>query len=67
MSDAEALARFIRADRNRALAACDWVVVRAMETAEPVPSEWLAYRQALRDIPDQPAFPTEIVWPTAPT
>lgn len=24
------------------------------------------YRQALRDIPQQPGFPTEVIWPVAP-
>lgn len=28
--------------------------------------EWLTFRQALRDIPLQAGFPTEIVWPTEP-
>ena len=27
---------------------------------------WIAFRQALRDIPLQAGFPTEIVWPTEP-
>ena len=29
-------------------------------------ANWLAFRQALRDIPLQPGFPTNIVWPTQP-
>lgn len=28
--------------------------------------ELRTYRQALRDIPEQEGFPTEIVWPTRP-
>lgn len=38
--------------------------------AEDVPEMWrleveeiLAYRQALRDIPEQTGFPYEVVWP----
>ena len=28
--------------------------------------EWAAYRQALRDLPEQPGFPFEIHWPVKP-
>lgn len=28
--------------------------------------EWLEFRQALRDIPQQPNFPKEVVWPVRP-
>ena len=27
---------------------------------------WAKYRQALRDIPDQPGFPFDVVWPAEP-
>lgn len=29
-------------------------------------ADWMAFRQALRDIPLQAGFPTNIVWPTEP-
>jgi len=29
-------------------------------------ADWMAFRQALRDIPLQVGFPTDIVWPTEP-
>ena len=29
-------------------------------------ADWIAFRQALRDIPLQSGFPTEIVWPSEP-
>jgi hypothetical protein len=29
-------------------------------------ADWMAFRQALRDIPLQAGFPSEIVWPTEP-
>ena len=29
-------------------------------------SEWIVFRQALRNIPLQPGFPTTIVWPSEP-
>lgn len=29
-------------------------------------ADWMAFRQALRDVPLQAGFPTTIVWPTEP-
>ena len=31
-----------------------------------VPDEWRTYRQALRDLPAQSGFPTNVTWPTKP-
>lgn len=56
----------VRAERDRRLAACDWVTLRAQETGEPVPAQWLAYRQALRDITSEPD-PLAVVWPLQPS
>ena len=55
-----------RAKRDRLLTESDWVTIRATDTGDPVPTEWLNYRQALRDIPDQTGFPEEIEWPQEP-
>jgi len=55
-----------RTIRNRLLSQCDWVVTKAQEAGEEVPQEWREYRQALRDIPEQPGFPDNIDWPAAP-
>lgn len=58
---AEAVA--MRQKRNELLAACDWTQL----TDAPVDSlAWANYRQALRDIPDQPGFPWNVVWPNTP-
>lgn len=57
--------RNVRAERDRRLSACDWVVARASERGEPVPLDWTVYRQALRDITDQPD-PLAIRWPEPP-
>ena len=62
-----AVAREVRAERDRRLAACDWVVARATERGEPVPPAWVAYREALRDVPEQPGFPTSVTWPAIPS
>jgi hypothetical protein len=50
----------LREEHNRRLAECDWVVIRATSTDTPVPEEWKAYMQALRDLPTNP------VWPVPP-
>ena len=55
------LTAMMRAERDRRLSACDWVSLRALDTGEPAPAEWIEYRQALRDMPSQsnPEWPTE--------
>ena len=42
----------LRKERTRRLAECDWVTLRAVSTGAPVPDDWVAYMQALRDLPD---------------
>lgn len=61
-----ARARDVRAERDRRLAACDWVVTRSIDRGEPMPAAWSAYRQALRDVTQQPGFPDTLNWPEAP-
>lgn len=63
--DAE-FAKAARDTRDRLLAECDWMVVKSLESGQTVPAEWAAYRQALRDIPQQAGFPTSIDWPVKP-
>ena len=55
----------VRAQRDHKLAQTDWVLLRAMEQGEPAAPQWLAYRQALRDVTQQ-ADPCSIVWPAQP-
>lgn len=55
----------VRHRRDGLLTATDWVVLRAQESGSEVPVEWTEYRQALRDITNQPD-PFNITWPTAP-
>lgn len=61
-----AVAADVRLDRAARLAACDWVAARSVETSQPIPPEWAAYRKALRDVSAQAGFPTEIEWPASP-
>ena len=64
--DGAALASRVRADRDRRLAACDWLATRAAEDGSPMPTEWRAYRAALRGITAQAGFPVEVEWPKPP-
>ena len=57
-------AALIRAERNRRIADTDWVVIKAFEAGQPQEFSIAAYRQALRDVPSQPGFPWDIIWPT---
>jgi hypothetical protein len=57
----------LRQERNKRLAECDWVVIRATSTDTPVPEEWKAYMQALRDLPTATEDPANPVWPSIPT
>ena len=62
--DAEGLAI---STRDSLLSQSDWVVVRAVDQGISIPTDWQTYRQALRDITKQTGYPTNIVWPVAPT
>jgi hypothetical protein len=58
------VARRLRRLRRRKLAATDWT--QGVDIAPEVREQWAAYRQALRDIPQQPGFPYDISWPEPP-
>ena len=69
LTDAEydtVLAASARQKRDRLIAATDYLVTPDY----PIESDRLAkvkiYRQALRDIPEQPGFPRTITWPDKP-
>lgn len=53
----------LRHSRDIALQNTDWVVTRAYEEGKPVPANYIAYRNALRDLPAQEGFPYAYVWP----
>ena len=61
-----------RSQRDTLLKETDWVVSKAIEQnaqdnlGVQIPAVWLAYRQALRDIPQQAGFPATITWPVKP-
>ena len=58
-----------RAKRNRLLLESDWTDTYSApgRLGAVVYQEWQDYRQGLRDISSQTGFPTEIVWPIAPS
>lgn len=62
----EELAASIRSERDRRIAATDYLLM----VDYPLPEEDLVsikeYRQALRDVPNQPLFPVDIEWPDLP-
>jgi len=57
----------LREERNKRLAACDWVTLKAYSTDTPVPDEWKAYMQALRDLPSTTEDPSTPTWPISPS
>lgn len=54
----------IRDSRNGKLTACDWT---QLPDAGVDKDAWATYRQALRDVPQQPGFPWDVVWPVPPS
>lgn len=55
----------VRSERDRRLEASDWRVLPDAPDTEGQKAAWTAYRQALRDITNQPD-PKTIVWPEPP-
>ena len=52
----------VRAQRDALLAASDY-----MALADRITDAWRTYRQALRDVPAQAGFPTNVTWPVEPS
>lgn len=57
----------LRAERNKRLAEVDWVFSTDYQIEDEKRSEWLAYRQALRDLPSTTGDPTNPSWPEKPS
>jgi len=53
-----------RQERGRLLKSSDWTQLPDVPLATK--EAWAAYRQALRDITEQPGFPETVTWPTPP-
>lgn len=66
----EAKMTLLRVERDRRLAETDWMASPDMPISEDETNEIWSYRQALRDLPQQPGAPwdgEEIPWPEKPT
>jgi hypothetical protein len=55
-----------RIHRNNKLKESDWVVMPDSPIKDGDLQEWMDYRQALRDVPQQSGFPDEVDWPIKP-
>lgn len=55
-----------RLERNFKLAETDWIITRYLERGQTIPTDWIEYRQALRDITINPEF-NGSNYPTAPS
>lgn len=61
----EAQWAYVRRDRDYRLIQTDWIVTKSLEAGTAVPTEWVVYRQALRDVTNQ-EDPFNITWPVKP-
>lgn len=53
-----------RSHRDGRLKETDWT--QLPDVPEAIRNAYTAYRQALRDVPEQEGFPDNIIWPTKP-
>ncbi|MFY1903859.1 tail fiber assembly protein [Achromobacter xylosoxidans] len=60
----EQLAQSIRADRDELLRKSDWT--QMPDVSRTVREAYVVYRQALRDITQQPGFPSAVAFPEMP-
>jgi hypothetical protein len=58
------IAKRVRMQRNELLAETDWT--QAGDVPQATKDIWAAYRQALRNIPQQEGFPLNVVFPNKP-
>ena len=65
-SNVDAISQAVKADRNRMLTDCDWTQMPDVNLSNTSKAAWAAFRQALRDIPNQPGFPFNVTWPNLP-
>jgi hypothetical protein len=54
----------VRNLRDSLLKESDWTQNRDINLSND--SEWVTYRQALRDLPTQSGWPLDVTWPTKP-
>lgn len=54
----------VKRKRNQLLQQSDWTQLPDVPLVTK--NAWATYRQALRDITEQPGYPLEVAWPVAP-
>lgn len=54
----------VRFKRDTLLSESDWT--QLPDVPQSIKDLWQPYRQALRDVPQQPGFPMDVVWPVPP-
>lgn len=57
---------FIRQERDKRLAECDWTQVPDVPLTEEKKNEWIMYRQLLRNLPSTIIDISPINWPSKP-
>lgn len=62
----EELAIIVRSTRDAKLSATDYLLTSDYPISEENLEEVKVYRQALRDITEQPGFPKDVIWPDVP-
>jgi hypothetical protein len=65
-NEANQKAANVRKQRDNLLAETDWTQLIDSPFSNDTNGVWQAYRQALRDIPEQAGFPWDVIWPTKP-
>lgn len=62
------LCQYVKSKRNLLLQSSDWTDTASAPSrfGQEIYNQWLSYRQALRDIPEQTNYPNNVVWPIAP-
>ena len=62
----EELAQSVRSQRDALIAETDYLILPDYPLSEEDRAIVIRYRQALRDVPEQAGFPTEVNWPEKP-
>ena len=65
-AETEAAWDALRAQRDVRLFACDWTQLSDAPLTTDEKTAWTAYRQELRDLPENTTDPFNPVWPTPP-
>jgi hypothetical protein len=63
----EQMAYTLRQLRNSLLAVTDYTQLQDVPISSSLRAEFYNYRVQLRNLPQQPGWPTNVVWPVAPT